>query len=210
MADVLNVEAREERGSQKARKMRRDGKVPAILYGHGADNVSLAVLADELNTALRQGAKTLDLKGAVSETAFIKDVQWDAFGNEVLHVDLTRVKKGEKVEVELSVELRGTAPGTKVGGVVDQLQRSVKILCPMSKIPDNIQLSINELELGQQLTVADLEIPDGAELVTDAGIPVVNCQEPKAGSDEVETAAPADGAEPEVIGQKDDADAKDE
>ena len=150
MAEVLKVETRDERGTQKARQMRRQGKIPAILYGHGEDAIALKVATDELNAALRHGAKTLNLEGAVSESAFIKHVHWDAFGNEVLHLDLTRIKKGEKVEVEIAVELRGVAPGTKSGGIVEQLQRSVALLCPATVIPDGLQLNINELELDQK------------------------------------------------------------
>ena len=119
-ADTLNVVVREERGSNKMKKLRADGLIPAVLYGHGGENVSIAVNAKEVNAMIRHGGRVVEFAGGLSESALVTDVQWDAFGSTVLHMDFTRVDQSERVDVTIAVELRGTAPGTKVGGTVTQ------------------------------------------------------------------------------------------
>lgn len=207
MADqeVLTVEKREWRGSAKSRQMRRDGKIPAILYGRGQETVELTLDATELSLALRRNAKLVELKGGLSESAMFKKIQWDTFYNHVLHVDFTRIDASESVVVKMPLEIRGVAPGTKMGGTVDQLARNIEIECPATKIPEALELSVNELELGQTLTAGDIVLPDGAKLVGDATQVLVTCTETvKQEEEEDETPAAADGSEPEVIGEKKD------
>ena len=91
MAETLNVKVRETRGKRNARRERRTGTIPAILYGHGEANHSLLIAADEMASVVRHGGRIVELKGAVNEKALIRALQWDTFGIEVLHVDLTRV-----------------------------------------------------------------------------------------------------------------------
>ncbi|MFM9066131.1 MAG: 50S ribosomal protein L25, partial [Planctomycetota bacterium] len=105
------------------------------------------------------------------------------------------------VELVLPIHLKGTAAGTREGGVVEHIKHEVKILCPVVSIPDHLTLNVNNLHVGQSLTLADLPLPDGAKLLTDAGEVVVMCVTPV----EVdETAATAEPGEPEVIGRKKD------
>ena len=117
MADVLQVEMRETRGKRNARRMRNAGTVPAVLYGHGGPVVSLSVPVEQLDSAIRHGSRVVELAGAVKEGALIQDLQWNTWGNEVLHVDFARVALDERVTVTLNLELRGEAPGIKEGGV---------------------------------------------------------------------------------------------
>lgn len=198
--DVLNVSIRESRGTRESRRMRAQGHTPAVLYGHGEASVSLTVSSVELSTFLRRGGKMTRLAGDLTEDVLVREVQWDAMGNEILHVDLTRVSIGEQVETTVSVDLRGEAPGTRTGGVVQHILHEVQLRCPVQSIPDKLQVSIGGLELGQSLTVADLELPEGAEVLSDSTDVVVQCVEPAAELDE--EAAATDGAEPEVIGRK--------
>ncbi|HEV3339999.1 MAG TPA: 50S ribosomal protein L25 [Pirellulales bacterium] len=200
MSETLKVEVRETRGKRHARRLRQSGAVPAILYGHGEANLSLSIPLDQVKSAVRHGARVVDLAGAVSEKAFIRDLQWDTFGLEVLHLDLARVSADEKVEVEVVVELRGEAPGAKEGGVVSQVLHQVSVESLVTAIPEKLSLSINALALNQSLTAADIELPPGTTLVTPGEIVVVQCLVPKA----EEEAAPlsAEGAEPELIGRK--------
>ena len=107
MADLLNVEARDTTGTLRMRRLRKSGKVPAVLYGHGEGTVSLTILQKEIDRVVGHGGHIVELKGAVTEGALIKAVQWDAFGSSILHVDLTRIDPNEKVEVTLPVELKG-------------------------------------------------------------------------------------------------------
>ena len=116
----LEVEAREEVGKRRNRRLRQSGKTPAVLYGHKKEVVNLAVATDLLQAALRHGSRFVRLTGAVTERAFIKEVQWNTWGDVALHVDFTRVSEHEHVQLSVPVVLRGEAPGVKDGGVVKQ------------------------------------------------------------------------------------------
>jgi large subunit ribosomal protein L25 len=199
MSETLKVELRESRGKRNSRRLRQAGTVPAILYGHGEANLSLSIPSDQVKSAVRHGARVVDLDGAVQEKAFIRDLQWDTFGLEVLHLDLTRVSADERVEVEVVVELRGEAPGAKEGGVVSQVLHQVDVESLVTAIPEKLTLSINSLGLNQSLTAANIELPPGTTLVTAGDTVVVQCLVPKV---EEEAALPTEGAEPELIGRK--------
>ncbi len=198
MAEVLQVEARDSRGKRNARRMRQAGKIPAILYGHGKDNVSLSIPADIIETTVNQGSRVVTLAGAVETTAFIRELQWDVWSQHIQHVDFTRVSADEKVEVNLALELRGEAPGVKEGGVVDQLLHELHLECPVTSLPDKLSISVNNLALEGSIKVSDLELPEGATLLGDASAVVVQCITPQEAPEEGEEAA--DGNEPEVIG----------
>lgn len=182
-------------------RLRRSGKTPAVLYGHGEDPVSLALSADELDASLRHGAKVVDLDGAASGKALLQDVQWDTFFQQVLHVDLLRVRAGERVTVDVPVELRGESPGAANGGVIEQLIHSVEIEVALDVIPDKLHVKINKLDVGGHLTVKDItDLPAGATVNLDEDEMIVHCVMPTADEEE---AAAAEGAavEPEVIGK---------
>ncbi len=196
----MNVENREESGSLRMKRLRISGKIPAVLYGHGLGTVHLQIPTVEVDAAIRHVSQVVELKGAVSESALIKEVQWDAFGTSILHLDLARVDADEAVEVSISVGLVGVSPGTKVGGMVRHQLHELQISCPASRLPEKLELRINSLEIGQSLTAKEVELPEGASLMTPADEIVVQCVEV------LEAAEPEAGeggmAEPEVIGRK--------
>jgi large subunit ribosomal protein L25 len=131
----------------------------------------------------------------------LQDVQWDPFFQNVLHVDLLRVRAGEKVKVDVPVELRGEAPGARDGGLIEQMVHSLEIEVALDVIPDKLHLNINHLEIGGQLTARDIEdLPAGAEILDDLDIMIVHCVQPVA-EEEAEAAEEAGAAEPEVIGK---------
>lgn len=200
MPEVLKASNRDALGTRASKRLRREGLIPAVMYGHGEENVNLSLDAGEVHAAIRHGSKLVEVSGAVNESVLLREVQWDALGGEILHLDLTRVSAEETVEVELAVELRGEAPGTKAGGVVNHAMHSVTILCPAGAIPEKIQISINELQLGESITASTIELPEKASLVGDPEAIVAQCVEVGAEADEV-AATPGLG-EPEVIGRK--------
>ena len=200
--DVLNVSKRDSRGTANARRDRRAGKIPAVLYGHGKDCISLSVPSEEVNLVIRRGGQFVNLAGDVSESALIRDVQWDPLGTDVLHLDLARVKADETVEISVSIELRGEAPGIRQGGVVQHSLHEVLMECPVTAIPEKISATINSLELDQSLTLADLEFPEGIKLLADPETVVVQCVEAAEELDEEEAGVPSGSVEPEVIGRK--------
>jgi large subunit ribosomal protein L25 len=201
MAELLHVEQRKDHGKRNNVRLRRSGKTPAVLYGHGEEAVSLILAAEELEASLRHGAKVVDLDGAASGKALLQDVQWDTFFHQVLHVDLLRVRAGERVTVDVPIELRGESPGAGNGGVVEQMIHSVEIEVALDVIPDKLHVNINNLQIGDQLAIKDIiDLPAGATVNMDEDEMIVHCIMPSA---EEEEAAAEEGAvaEPEVIGK---------
>jgi len=201
MAEVLNVALRELFGKRRVRRLRAGGQIPAVLYGHGKESLSLSIPATEFSTAIRRGTRLVELTGGTTDTALIREVQWDPFGVEVLHADLVRVSADESIETPLSIELRGRAPGTTQGGVVELLAHEVVVECPVTAIPEKLELNINALELGESLTAAELVLPPGAKLVTAADQVLVQCIVPFS-EEKKDEAEAADIIEPELIGRK--------
>jgi large subunit ribosomal protein L25 len=201
MAESLSVERREQHGKLNNRRLRRDGKIPAVLYGHGLENLSLMVSAEALAATVRRGTRLVNLTGAVDESAFIRELQWDTWGTHVLHVDFTRISVDEEVEITVSIELRGEAPGVRDGGIIEQFIHDVEIACPAGAIPEKLRANINQLKLDDKITLAQLELPQGARLLADdLETIVVQCVLPAEMPEEA--AAEAVPGEPEVIGAK--------
>jgi len=200
MAEQLEVLARTGGGKHVNRRLRLSGQVPAVLYGHGEENVCLAFPTEALQAALRHGSRLVTLVGAANESAFIRQLQWDPYGTHVLHVDFTRISAHELVKVTLTVELRGEAPGLREGGVVDQLVQSVQIECPAGAIPEKLYVNVNHLKLNESIKLGQLELPERSKVFGDPDAVVVHCivpvEKPEAGE------AEAVSAEPEVIGAK--------
>ena len=194
----LTVEKRNETGTLRMRRLRKTGKVPAVLYGHGEGTVMLTATEKEINKMIDQESHIVDLAGEVTGTALVKDVQWDALGSNVLHLDLARVDADEKVEVNLQIELHGEAPGVKNGGVVLLVQHDITILCPVSGVPDHIICEVGELELDAVVSAGDLKLPENAELTGSPDETIASCQEPK---EEIVEETEGDADQPEVIGE---------
>ncbi len=201
MSGELQVELRETRGRRSAQRLRKAGVVPAVLYGHGQENVALSVPAEPLHAMVRQGSRMVTLAGGVQESALIREVQWDTWGTHLLHVDFTRVSADEKLEVTVTVELRGEAPGARAGGVVSLSVHEVRLECPAGNIPDRLRVNINGLELDASITIADLQLPEGGTVIGDHSTVVVHCAEPVAELEEAEVSEAAPD-EPEVLGRK--------
>jgi large subunit ribosomal protein L25 len=207
MADTLSVKRREKLGTANNRRLRQSGSVPAVLYGHGEASLSLTVPATELMAVVRHGGKLVQLNGDVSESALVRSVQWDVWGKEVLHIDLLRVSEKDKVETQVTVELRGTAVGVMEGGIIEHVLHEIDILCPAMAVPDKLTLNITDLHLNKSFYAKDVPLPEGATLITDEDALIVHCVPPHV---DAEGGEPGGGAEPEVIGkkEKDEAEAK--
>lgn len=196
MAEVLEVKKREGTGSKASRLLRREGRVPAVLYGHGQDNEHLSVPAKQVEALIRHHSKTVELAGEVKDTALVSDVQWDPLGIEVLHLDLIRVNLKEKVEVTVPIQVVGEAAGTRQGGMLIENLHEVDVRCSAGSIPESVRLNVENLDLGGHLLASDLELPEGVELVTAGDSTVAHIE---AGKAEVEMASGDVAAEPEVI-----------
>lgn len=208
MPEELKVELRQPHGKLQNRRLRAAGTIPAVLYGHGKECVALSVDGGALRDLVRHGSRLVQLTGAVSESALIRELQWDTWGTRILHVDFNRISLHEKVEVEVEIGLRGEAPGVRDGGVVQQLIHQVTLNCPAGSIPDRLWLNINHLVLNGEILLAELELPAGASIVGDTDAVVVQCVVPTEAPEE--EAADRGPAEPEVIGAKKEAEESEE
>lgn len=197
MAEVLNVENRAQVGSAATQRLRRAGRVPAVLYGHGEKTTHLSVPEAQVQSLLRHHSKTVTLAGDVQDTALVRDVQYDPLGIEVLHLDLIRVNLKELVEVTIPIHKHGDPIGLREGGVLLENMHSVEVRCPAGDIPEHVGLDVTNLHVGEHLTAGDLELPQGVELITPAESVVAHIEQPKDQIDEV--ADSAGGAEPELI-----------
>lgn len=181
MADAVTLTAqpREGKGSRKAAKLRKQGLVPGIVYGHKEANVQVAVSAEELDRAIRvQHARVLGLKlDGKTETVLIRELQWDYLGSEMIHVDFERVSADERVKVTIPVHLKNT-PKSTGGGVLDQPLHTVHVECPATAIPDDITIDITDLTLGNPIHVRELTLPAGVKVLEAAEAVVVQLKLP--------------------------------
>ncbi|QQM41426.1 50S ribosomal protein L25/general stress protein Ctc [Streptomyces liliifuscus] len=167
MADVkIAAETRTEFGKGAARRIRRENKVPAVVYGHGADPVHITLPGHELQLALRTPnvLLTLDIEGK-TELAIPKAVQRDAIKGFLEHVDLLTVKRGEKVTVEVYVHTEGElAPGAFL---LEHVLSTLTVEAEATHIPESVTVSIAGLEAGASILAKDIPLPDGTTLVID-------------------------------------------
>jgi large subunit ribosomal protein L25 len=203
---TLKVSKRESRGTRRARRLRRQGNVPGVLYGHGEATVCVMLPADDLVKAIRHGVRVVDLdQGGALEKALIRDLQWDPLGHDIVHVDFARVAADERIEVDVRLELRGTAPGVTAGGRLDQPLHNLEVECLAISIPESIRVNIGEMQIGSVIHVRDLKLPEGVVAKNDPDAVVVQVTEPMVEAEAPAAAVPgAEGqsAEPEVIGRQ--------
>lgn len=166
MAEVrIQAEQRTEFGKGAARRVRREGRVPAIIYGHGSETRHLSLPEHELMLALKTPNALFRLEGlGAAELALPKAVQRDALSGGIEHVDLVVVRRGEKVTVEIAVRITGDVFS---GGLLDQQLVTVSIEAEATHIPDGIDVNVEGLEIGAAVHAKDLALPDGATLQTD-------------------------------------------
>lgn len=200
----LTAQERKTKGSRQARRLRKHGQVPGVVYGHKEATVSITLSRDELQKAVRHGARVVDLdqEGKV-EKALIRDLQWDPLGHDIWHVDFARVAADERITVDVRVELRGTAPGVTGGGILDQPIHSLEVECLALSVPESIRVNINELQLNGAIHIRDLVLPPEVVVQGDPDAIIVQVRPPLA---EAEAPAPAavaaEQVEPEVIGRQ--------
>lgn len=215
MSDTLTLKAqvRQEAGSKAAARLRQQGLLPAIIYGHKKNPIAVTLTTHDFVEALHHGHRIFDVDVEGSkETLLVRDLQYDHLGKSVIHADLIRVDLSERVTVEVPVNFLGTAKGTQEGGIVEEVLNQVEIECKVSEIPDSLPVNIKEMELGGAIHVDAIELQPDWKLITDPEAVLVVCHEPKAVPVEEEAAegeailgvegAEAAPAEPEVITEK--------
>ena len=203
MSDTVTLTAtpRTGRGSRASTKLRKLGQLPAIIYGHKEEAVSVTVPYAEFDRAIRvKHARVLDLVvGAKTEKVLIRELQWDHLGSQMVHADFARVSKDEKVKVTIPVKLKN-APKSTGGGVLDQPFHTLHIECLAIAIPEEILIDVTELTLGHPIHVRELTLPAGVAVLEGPETVVVQLklpgQEPAAA---VVLPGLETGAGPEII-----------
>ena len=201
---TLPAQPRQGKGTRSSRRLRRDGRVPAVIYGHGQENINVSLPLKETATALGRGAHvvSLDLDGGGSEQVLVKDVQYDHLGSEMLHLDLFRVNLDEEITSDVRVVLVGEPKGVLDNGILTQMRDTIGVVCRVRDLPDEVRVDVSDLGVGDAVHVSDVTLPPGSTLPPhdqDFTIAMVAAKKIRAEDEEV---APETGEEPEIIGDK--------
>jgi large subunit ribosomal protein L25 len=186
-------------GTRVARRLRKGGRIPAVIYGHKQAVVPVTLSRDDVVRMVKSPGHLAELDlGGTTETVLIRDVQWDHLGKEILHMDFARVSAEEVVETEVTLDIRGHAAGLAAGGVVEQLVHSLGIRCRAGAIPDSIKVDISDLQVDQGIHVRDLKLPPDVTVDADPELLLVHVVTRAAAPEPTEAAAESP-TQPEVI-----------
>ncbi len=207
------AETRPRTGTRYSNRLRKAGRLPVVVYGHGKEPQHLSVDGESFIEQLLGGAHLFELKidSGKSETCLIKDLQYDFLGDHIIHADLARVNLNEEVSVSVPIVIKGRdkAPGCKVAGAIfEHPLTDLEVSCKANAIPEEVVVDVSELESNSSITASQVELPAGVALVTD-GDAVVAMVHVKKEEEEVEEtpAEAASGAEPEVLTERKDEEA---
>ncbi len=209
---TLDAEPRSETGKEAARALRRQGFVPAVIYGHGEETQVCKIETKQLErllTSTSYESTLIDLKTeAGSKSVLIREVQFHPFKPQVLHVDFLAVRKGERIRLEVPILLVGEAPGVKEGGILERHRHEAAVRCAPAAIPDALELDVSELNIGDSLTVAELRAPEDVELLDDPSTTICSVVPPTVVTVEEEEEEVAEeelvegeAPEPELVGR---------
>jgi large subunit ribosomal protein L25 len=205
MADArttLNVAPRENFGSRNARRMRREGLVPGVVYSGGTEATAFQVSEREVRSVIAEGAALFDLSidGAKARPVVIKEQQLHPVRGTLRHIDLQEVNLKEAIEADVSIELEGAddAPGVKAGGVLDHVTREITVEALPTDIPDKITVDVSTMEINDTLQLSSVDPPNGVTFVVEEGeeVTIVTLAPPR-----VEEAAPEVEEETELVGE---------
>lgn len=182
---LLKAETRKGTGKGFARKLRRDGKIPAILYGRDVESVPINISAREWETLMRRVRKNVILtmeihsdKGVENRPVMIKKVDTGYLGDDVNHIDFLQVSMERTIEIEIPIHLTGTAKGVTNSGIVEQHLRSIMVECLPTQIPEQIELDVTNLDIGDSIHVSDISL-SGIKLLEHMDVAVVTVIPPE-------------------------------
>ncbi len=205
MADAINlkVEARDPQknkgtGTRVSRRLRAQGRVPAIVYGHKQAPKPISLAREDVLEMIKKGTHLAQMDlGESTEMALVRDIQWDYLGKEIIHLDFARVSADEKIESHARLDVRGEVDD----GLIEIVVHDVTVRCLATSIPDSIRVDVGGLPLGGAIHVRDLKLPEGVEVVADPDLLLVHIVAPRLEAEPEETTTEA-GGQPEVIGRK--------
>jgi len=201
---VVKAEKRDERGKNVNRRLRVEGKIPVVVYGGGGESVAVTAALSDLAAILRTDAGvntvfSLDIDGVGTSDVIFQDRQVDAIRGRLIHADLRRIAKGEKIEMTVPIHLTGEAEGLKEeGAVLSQALREIKVLCEPARTPESIDVDISNLTSEHAIHVSDLKVGEGIEIHENPETVVAMISMVKEAELEPQLEA---GAEPAVVGE---------
>ena len=203
MAVALEVEKRAVRPRSIRNKLRHEGRVPAIVNGYQIESTPISVNAQELDRVLRENGLnsviTMNIDGKKVNT-LVQDYSADTFTQDLIHVEFLSVNMTEEQEVEAEINLIGEASGVKAGGVLTQTLYSANVSATPDKLPENIEVDISNLEIGDSINISDIPVAKDYTIVNDPEDQIASINEPEI---EEEPEEETEEAEPEVIGESD-------
>ena len=190
----LDVSNRTELRSKGARALRKKGLIPGVLYYAGEENVNISIEKSVLFHAMQSGQRIFEIdQDGDSQYTMIKQLQYHPVTDEVIHIDLMRVRRSEKITISVPLVLIGESIGVKEGGVLSQSLNQIEISCFPTDVPEQIELNIEDLELNSAKNVGDLELDlEDVDIVTDSSLNIVSITPPAA---EEEVVTETDGDE---------------
>jgi large subunit ribosomal protein L25 len=213
MADKATLKAtlRTETGKGAMRRLRREGRIPGVVYGRGEENRPLSLDAGEFQNLVKKHSldtTLIDLsiegvgkKGATLRT-LVAEVQSHPYKPQVLHVDFQQIHAGERVTVQVPIRLLGTPAGVRAGGVLQHILHDIELECTVEEIPEEFNVDVSELEIGDSVHVNDLVVPEDVELLIDESRTVCTVAAPTVL--EVTEEEAAEVAEPTLVGEEGD------
>lgn len=213
---TLQATVRERMGSRYSRRIREEGGLPAIVYGHGEEPMAIAINAREANRLFHHGQKVfqLEIEGKTESApayVLLKDLQFDHLGTNIVHCDFARVDLNERVETRVHLEFVGEAKGLNTAGaIMMHPMESIEIECLITNMPDSIEIDVTGMEVGDMMHASDVKLPlETMVLLTDPQAIVAQIVVQAEEEEEGEAAEVSGGAEPEVVGKKQEEDGED-
>lgn len=198
----LSVAKRESTGKGAARKLRADNAIPGIVYGAKIEPVKVSIDVNAFDKVIREHGTTglfFDLKvegeGETGRMVMLKEIQMDPFGLRYQHIDFHEIDMDATVSIVVPVEVQGISAGVKEGGMVQIIRRDLEVICKPKDTPESIKLDISELEIGDSIHVADIDLGAEIEIPFDTNFTVVTIVPPESGSDDEEGEEKAEVAE---------------
>jgi large subunit ribosomal protein L25 len=182
----LSATSRTEKGKGVAKRLRSEGKLPAVVYGHKTDPIALTIDSKQLLKLIVEGKSEHKLFGLsiegngkpIEKIVMIKELQIHPLKRNFLHVDFFEVAMDEEITLSLVIKLVGEAPGVEMGGMLQQVRREIEIKCLPSQIPDTVEIDVSALNIGDSVHLNDIQLPEGIKVLDDADLTIATVLAP--------------------------------
>ncbi len=201
MEKILDMQQREKTGKGPARRMRRKGLIPAVLYGYKG-NRNLTINAHQFSRLFEEIGEhsiiTITIDGKDKTEVIVKDFQMDPVERTITHVDFLEFEKGKMLKTEIPIKVTGSSVGVKKGGILEVFIRDIEVECLPKDIPDSISLDVSDMDIGNSLHVRDIEVSDKVRILSNPDQVVITIGTPtKVEEPVLEEEIPVEGEEPE-------------